>query len=46
MLNFSPVHVGDEFWVLFSGKSEDEDGYNILAEQYLFWLGWNSTENI
>ncbi len=39
---FSPVHVGDEFWVLFSGKSEDEDGYNILAEQ-IFVFGWDGT---
>ena len=39
---FSPVHVGDEFWVLFSGKSEDEDGYNMLAEQ-IFVFGWDGT---
>ena len=39
---FSPVHVGDEFWVLFSGKSEDEDGYSILAEQ-IFVFGWDGT---
>ena len=39
---FSPVHVGDEFWVLFSGKSEDEEGYSILAEQ-IFVFGWDGT---
>ncbi len=39
---FSPVNVGDEFWVLFSGKSESEDGYNILAEQ-IFVFGWDGT---
>lgn len=28
---FSPQPVGDEVWVLFSGKSQNEDNYSILA---------------
>jgi hypothetical protein len=38
---FSPVNVGDEVFVLFSGKYLDEEGYNILAETILIfdWEG-------
>jgi hypothetical protein len=32
---FSPVNVGDEIFVLFSGKYLDEEGYNILANTIL-----------
>lgn len=39
---FSPVNVGDEFWVLFSGKSESEDDYSILANQICVY-GWDGT---
>lgn len=28
---FAPQRVGDEVWVLFSGKSSEEEGYSILA---------------
>lgn len=37
---FNPVNVNDEFFVLFSGKSEAEDNYNILANQILVY-DWN-----
>lgn len=36
---FNPVSVGDEFFVLFNGKSEDEEGYSILANQ-IFVFSW------
>lgn len=39
---FSPVNVNDEFWVLFSGKSETEENYSILANQ-IFVYGWDGT---
>lgn len=39
---FCPVNVGDEFWVLFSGKSESEENYSILANQILVY-GWDGT---
>ena len=39
---FSPVTVGDDFFVLFSGKSEDEEGYSQLANQ-VFVFGWDGT---
>ena len=39
---FSPVSVGNDFFVLYSGKSEDEEGYSILANQ-IFVFGWNGT---
>lgn len=32
---FNPVSVGDEFFVLFSGKSMDKEGYTILSDQIL-----------
>lgn len=34
---FNPVNVGNEFFVLFSGKSEAEDNYSILANQILVY---------
>lgn len=37
---FCPINMGDEFWVLFSGKSESEDNYSILADQILVY-GWD-----
>lgn len=37
---FCPVDMGDEFGVLFSGKSESEEGYSILANQILVY-GWD-----
>lgn len=39
---FCPVNVGDEFWVLFSGKSESEENYSILANKILVY-GWDGT---
>ena len=39
---FCPVNVGDEFWVLFSGKSESEEDYSILANQILVY-GWDGS---
>ncbi|WP_294592404.1 BF3164 family lipoprotein [uncultured Bacteroides sp.] len=39
---FCPVNVGDEFWVLFSGKSESEEGYSILANQIMVY-GWDGS---
>lgn len=39
---FCPVNMGDEFWVLFSGKSESEDDYSILSNQ-IFVYGWDGT---
>ena len=36
---FSPVSVGNDFFVLYSGKSEDEEGYSILANQ-IFVFSW------
>lgn len=39
---FCPVNMGDEFWVLFSGKSESEEDYSILANQILVY-GWDGT---
>lgn len=38
----SPVSVGDDFFVLFSGKSEDEEGYSMLSNQ-IFVFGWDGT---
>lgn len=37
---FNPVSVGDEFFVLFSGKSMDEEGYTILSDQ-IFVISWD-----
>lgn len=37
---FNPVNVGNDFFVLFSGKSEDEEGYNILSNQ-IFVFSWD-----
>lgn len=37
---FAPINMGDEFWVLFSGKSESEEGYSILANQ-IYVYGWD-----
>lgn len=34
---FCPVDMGDGFGVLFSGKSESEEGYSILANQLLVY---------
>lgn len=39
---FCPVDMGDEFWVLFSGKSESEENYSILANQILVY-GWDGS---
>lgn len=39
---FCPVNMEDEFWVLFSGKSESEEDYSILANQ-IFVYGWDGT---
>lgn len=37
---FSPVSAGNDFFVLYSGKSEDEEGYSILANQ-IFVFSWD-----
>lgn len=37
---FNPVSVGDDFFVLYSGKSEDEEGYSILSDQVIVF-GWD-----
>lgn len=37
---FSPVNAGDDFFVLFSGKAEGEENYDILANQ-IFVFDWN-----
>lgn len=39
---YCPVNVGDEFWVLFSGKSNSEENYSILANQILVY-GWDGS---
>lgn len=39
---FNPVSVGDDFFVLFNGKSEDEEGYSQLSNQ-IFVFGWDGT---
>ena len=39
---FNPVNVGDDFFVLYSGKSEDEEGDSILTNQVLVF-GWDGT---
>lgn len=39
---FCPVNMGDEFWVLFSGKSESEENYSILADLICVY-GWDGT---
>ena len=39
---FAPINMGDEFWVLFSGKSESEENYSILANQ-IYVYGWDGT---
>lgn len=39
---FNPVSMGDEFFVLFSGKSMDEDNYNILSDE-IFVFSWEGT---
>lgn len=39
---FCPVDMGNEFGVLFSGKSESEENYSILANQILVY-GWDGT---
>lgn len=39
---FCPVNMGDEFWVLFSGKSESEENYSILANQ-IYVYGWDGS---
>lgn len=37
---YSPISVGDEFFVLYNGKSLEEAGYNLLAKQ-IFVFSWN-----
>lgn len=39
---FCPVNGDDDFYVLFSGKSESEPNYSILANQ-IFVFGWDGT---
>lgn len=39
---YSPVSVGDSFFVLYNGKMVDEKGYNLLATQ-IFVFGWDGT---
>lgn len=39
---YSPVCVGDSFFVLYNGKSLEEEGYNLLAKQ-IFVFGWDGT---
>lgn len=39
---YSPTSVGDEFFVLYNGKSLEEPGYNLLAKQ-IFVFNWDGT---
>lgn len=39
---FCPVNGDDNFYVLFSGKSESEPNYSILAN-HIFVFGWDGT---
>ena len=37
---YSPVSVGEDFFVLYNGKSVEEKGYNLLAKE-IFVFGWD-----
>lgn len=37
---YSPTSVGDDFFVLYNGKSLEEEGYNLLAKQ-IFVFSWD-----
>lgn len=39
---YSPVNVGEDFFVLYNGKSLEEPEYNILSKQ-IFVFGWDGT---
>lgn len=39
---YSPVNVGDDFFVLYNGKNVGEKNYNLLAKQ-IFVFDWNGT---
>lgn len=39
---YSPVSVGDSFFVLYNGKFVEEKGYNLLATQ-IFVFGWDGS---
>ncbi len=43
---YNPVSVGDEVFVLFSGKSEDEPDYSILADKILVYSWDGKPEKI